>query len=788
MAELKQKSMDLPLFIQRQVPLWSAPQWLNAERWRRLVYNQPVLAVCQDALISDVIASEWQIRPRDAKMEDKLAPEIEHYTRVFNPDMGSGIRGFDPWVTRGLQDFLTLPVGWNNELVRWPVNGGPFSSPHHKGHVDKIVFIDGATISPTYDPNLIMVQRIKQDMTRTVYFEDREIGRLIWSPRVELELSGYGMAPPERVYLAVEALYRGDKYYANLLLDTPEAGLLDLLDIDLEDMEKWSKSQRELMTGVDPFKITILYGHDEPAQFIPFGRPPTDILFNELSLKYAQFVHSGYGLTLTDTGLGDPQKTLAGSIRDERRSQRSGYSRTREAIKTFADEEVLPPDLEFVWVIMDEERRVQAGRSFVLYSQTIKNLSDAGIIDSTIAQAVLKREGFLEESDELPGQVLPKQNPFTGNGGEMIQQEVDNVPAQEGGRGDIVARGPAIGDPSISAAPTEAAPFYQLATVMRQGFDVVLSEASQPRMMRLVKKATRLLYPQTQKALIRLSQVDIPDYLEQRNLMWLGQENAFDEFPDVVKASRDVLDELDKSLDDDKWWTLPPKVAEAIAIVLGAAYTQGATLAAEETWQFLYTEGIVNTPNVQLAFNLSNPETLKQLEEKAAQLVTRVNDGTKFYLKRVITSGVEEGLSTPNIAQMVKDGVDVETVLREAGYSEQTINRAKMELEQMTDSRVNSIANTEIARAETDGRLGQWAQMGLTKKRWNHTGPDTPCPICQGNINLGFVPMDYMYDSVFGDADTPGPPAHPQVDHCHIELDEEELMGRGDELQLWDGS
>lgn len=787
MAELKQKSMDLPLFIQRQVPLWSAPQWLNAERWRRLVYNQPVLAVCQDALISDVIASEWQIRPRDAKMEDKLAPEIEHYTRVFNPDMGSGIRGFDPWVTRGLQDFLTLPVGWNNELVRWPVNGGPFSSPHHKGHVDKIVFIDGATLAPTYDPNLIMVQRIKQDMTRTVYFEDREIGRLIWSPRVELELSGYGMAPPERVYLAVEALYRGDKYYANLLLDTPEAGLLDLLDIDLEDMEKWSKSQRELMTGVDPFKITILYDHDKPAQFIPFGRPPTDILFNELSLKYAQFVHSGYGLTLTDTGLGDPQKTLAGSIRDERRSQRSGYSRTREAIKTFADEEVLPPDLEFVWVIMDEERRVQAGRSFVLFSQTLKNLKDAGIINAEIGQSVLKREGFLNEDTELPEEQPPAPNTF--GGANLVSNEIDKVPAQEGGRGDIVAKGPALGDPSIASVPTQAPTFDQLAIIMRNGFDGVLNEASNARMLRLVKKATRLLYPQTQKALIRLSQVDYPDYLEQRNLMWLEQESAFDEFPDVIKASQDVLDELDKQLDDDKWWELPAKIAASIAVVLQAAYSQGATLAAQQAWEFLYTEGIVNTPSIAgFNFTLSNPATIEQLEAKAAQLVTRVNDGTKFYLKRVITSGVEEGLSTPNIAQMVKDGVDVETVLREAGYSEQTINRAKMELEQMTDSRVNSIANTEIARAETDGRLGQWGQMGLTRKRWNHTGPDTPCPICQGNINLGFVEMDYMYDSVFGDADTPGPPAHPQVDHCHIEFDEEELMGRGDELQLWDGS
>lgn len=787
MAEPKQKSIDTPAFLVRNVPLWTSPQWLSAERWRRLCYNQPVIMACQDALSSDIVASEWAIRPRDAKMEERVKPEINHYTKVFQPDLGSGIRGFDPWSIKGISDMTTLPVGWNTEIVRWPVGAGPFSIPHPKGHVDKLVYIDGATLAPTYDQNLIMVQRIKQDMTRTVYFEDREIGRILWSPRVEMEMSGYGMTPPERAYMAVESLYRGDQYYANMLLDTPEAGMLDLMDIELDDMEKWSKSQRELMTGIDPFKITILYDHDKPAQFIPFGRPPTDIMFGEIMTRNAQLVHALFGLTLTDTGLGNPEKTLAGSIRDERRSQRSGFSRVREAIKTFADNEVLPPDLEFVWIINDEEKRVQTGRSFVLYSQTLKNLKDAGIINAEIGQSVLKREGFLDEDTELPEEQPPAPNPFAG--AKLVSNELNRVPAQEGGRGDIVAKGPALGDPSISSVPTQAPTFDQLAVILRNGFDGVLNEASNARMLRLVKKATRLLYPQTQKALIRLSQVDYPDYLEQRNLMWLGQENAFDEFPDVIKASQDILDELETQLDDDKWWELPAKIAASIAVVLQAAYSQGATLAAEQAWEFLYTEGIVNTPSIAgFSFNLSNPATIEQLEAKAAQLVTRVNDGTKFFLKRVITSGVEEGLSTPSIAQMVKDGVDVEAVLREAGYSEQTINRARMELEQMTDSRINSIANTEIARAETDGRLGQWGEMGLSKKAWSHTGPDTPCPICQGNINLGFVPMDYMYDSVFGDADTPGPPAHPTIDHCHIEFSEDELMEKGAELSVWDGS
>jgi len=54
--------------------------------------------------------------------------------------------------------------------------------------------------------------------------------------------------------------------------------------------------------------------------------------------------------------------------------------------------------------------------------------------------------------------------------------------------------------------------------------------------------------------------------------------------------------------------------------------------------------------------------------------------------------------------------------------------------------------------------------------------------------------MNYMYDSVFGPATVPGPPAHPTVDHCHIVFDENELVqrlnrpeGKAGELNVWMG-
>jgi len=201
----------------------------------------------------------------------------------------------------------------------------------------------------------------------------------------------------------------------------------------------------------------------------------------------------------------------------------------------------------------------------------------------------------------------------------------------------------------------------------------------------------------------------------------------------------------------------------------------------------LYTEGLRDSPDLpdDFEFKLVNPATLKELNDYAADLVRRVDDGTKFYMKRLIVSGVDQGLSSPKIAQMIRDGATVDEVLRSAEFTDEVIGTVKAELESLSEYRSNSIVNTEINRAESRGRLGQWRAMGLTKKGWAHTGPDTPCKVCTGNIGLGLVDIDYEFEDVFGGTQTP--PGHPGVCHCHLEFDEAELIGKADEVEVWDG-
>jgi hypothetical protein len=44
-----------------------------------------------------------------------------------------------------------------------------------------------------------------------------------------------------------------------------------------------------------------------------------------------------------------------------------------------------------------------------------------------------------------------------------------------------------------------------------------------------------------------------------------------------------------------------------------------------------------------------------------------------------------------------------------------------------------------------------------------------------------------MYETVFGPETAKGPPAHPNVDHCHIEFDEDELIAKAGTLEVWTG-
>jgi hypothetical protein len=100
-------------------------------------------------------------------------------------------------------------------------------------------------------------------------------------------------------------------------------------------------------------------------------------------------------------------------------------------------------------------------------------------------------------------------------------------------------------------------------------------------------------------------------------------------------------------------------------------------------------------------------------------------------------------------------------------------------------ARIRSIVTTELNRADTFGRLKQMKEVGLKLKRWITRLVDV-CNLCIRNESYGSVPMDFLYEDVFGK--TLGPPGHPATCHCQIGGDAEELSKLGVEPKYWTGA
>ena len=61
-------------------------------------------------------------------------------------------------------------------------------------------------------------QSLRELPSYTVYFPWYSINRLYSSPRTDIKRKGWGMPPPEKIFLALVSLSRGDLYYANLII------------------------------------------------------------------------------------------------------------------------------------------------------------------------------------------------------------------------------------------------------------------------------------------------------------------------------------------------------------------------------------------------------------------------------------------------------------------------------------------------------------------------------------------------------------------------------------------
>lgn len=446
-------------FLVRQLPIWNNPTWLTADVWREFVRRQPIAVLCREAITNYLISLDWMITSRDSEKQDEMKGEIGHYTKLLekgntyytNLDFTSHIE----WIVKDLFD---LPFGAASEIGR--ENNDP------EGKVVWVRPLDSGTLAPTLDTEFPVVQHFPN--YQPVVFPKEFVSRVFLSPRTEIAREGWGMAPPERIYLAMEMLNRGDIYYSQLLLNTPEAGILDLMDMDKESATEWVTAFKDLLYGINPLKVPVLYEHTSEAKWIPFGKLPSEILYDSVTARYITVLCQGYGLTPSDIGMGGSSnggETLAGTIRQERVSAKSGKALAKKKLQVYF-ENILPDTLTFKWIDFDDEKNVAMSRARMANANAATSLIGSQIVSPDEIRRQLIADGMFtislpetldRKSIEWPSRVLT----YSGNKSKEekagANQIGDPKAASSGGQGEvkpqqIISRGRAKIEVSLTKA------------------------------------------------------------------------------------------------------------------------------------------------------------------------------------------------------------------------------------------------------------------------------------------------------------------------------------------------
>jgi hypothetical protein len=635
--EKGQRSLQLEDYLQRILPQWRTPEWMLADAWRSAVANQPIATVCRDTLIANLIAMDWKIEAVDSTKRDEYKDEIDYYEDFFRNTGDYDYVEIIEWVVK---DALDIPFGGACEVGR--------EGDNPNGRLLWIELLDGGTLFPTLNKDWPVGQSLKESLNKAVFFPAHAINRIYLSPRTDIKRKGWGMPPPQKIYLALEMINRGDIYYANLLLDTPEAGILDLLDMSKDSATEWLQAWKSMLGGLDPFKIPVLYEHEKPAIFIPFNRPPTEMMYDKTTEKYASIVTAGYGMSLSDIGFqsvtsgGD---TLAGSIRQERRTRRTGHALLKNKVISFFNR-LLPPHLRFVFIDLDDELNVAIGRARLASATASQMLVDQRIFLPNEMRQQMIADGLISIS--IP-ETIPEGDEFPEE-----SQQIQNRPE-------------ALGKP---VSPSQGGHGEIRSDAFSKALDKI-TDAEDYRLRRLARAVFPAIASEVRYTLGELDDPLLESWNEWHDLVIY--DGITEDIPELtltaIGTARSSLSEMMNS-DEDKWWLLDfdntvlleemkstlreihNSMVEQAAI---AAYERGEIHSLEEEFELDTEYKLALEGRFENAF-------IEYIEEKMAQVPIDVQNS-------VITA-VRRYLTRPENSNKLIEGLDTDTFIRDNSLME----------------------------------------------------------------------------------------------------------------------
>jgi len=137
-----------------------------------------------------------------------------------------------------------------------------------------------------------------------------------------------------------------------------------------------------------------------------------------------------------------------------------------------------------------------------------------------------------------------------------------------------------------------------------------------------------------------------------------------------------------------------------------------------------------------ISFNLANPRAVAFLEQYGARQVTRINETTRDEIRRMVTRGVEQGLSYDQVAKDIT-----------ARFREFSVGMPQRHIE----SRAHLVAVQEAGEAYEEGNLivgRDLAAAGIqVEKRWSTVKDSRVSDLCRQNEAVGWLPLDSSFPS-----------------------------------------
>ncbi len=139
---------------------------------------------------------------------------------------------------------------------------------------------------------------------------------------------------------------------------------------------------------------------------------------------------------------------------------------------------------------------------------------------------------------------------------------------------------------------------------------------------------------------------------------------------------------------------------------------------------------------IEPTFDLLDDGAVQWMNNRSAQLVTKIDQVTRERLSATLARGARAGDSVPRLAR-----------------------RIRAEVKSMADiskGRAHLIANTELNEAMSEAGLQTYTRLNIKGKSWSTVGDDRVSDDCRANQGAGIIPLAQIFPGGVG-----RPPQHP---------------------------